>query len=187
MGPARSGTVRRGAERSGAAGQVAAGRNGPARPWGRCSCSRSAWERAASSTAPASRWPAPSPCGFRARCSTEVSAGPAREWGRGSPGGGAARPGRSGVGARGWQPLRSPWAALVRSIPHSAALRGGGLGPARSVPPGWAVGPGAALVQRSRQRLHVLCRGNANWVFAFLEVALFASASMTNYSGGKDD
>uniref|UniRef100_A0A8C9FU35 Arrestin-like N-terminal domain-containing protein n=1 Tax=Pavo cristatus TaxID=9049 RepID=A0A8C9FU35_PAVCR len=79
-----------------------------------------------------------------------------------------------------------PWG---RAGPEHPALGcvGGGLGPAHSVPPGWAVGPGAALLRRSRQRLHVLCWGNANWFSAFLEVVLFASASMTNYSGAKED
>lgn len=71
--PAGAGTARAGAQVRAERGRAA----GPARPWGRCSSSRSAWATAASSTAPASRWPAPSLCGFRARCSTEVSPRPA--------------------------------------------------------------------------------------------------------------
>lgn len=79
-GAARYGSAGLCRARHGSAGQapLPAERSRAARPWGRCSSSRSAWARAASSTAPASRWSAPSPCGSRARCSTEVSPRPAR-------------------------------------------------------------------------------------------------------------
>lgn len=143
-GTARYGSAGLCRARHGSAGQapLPAERSRAARPWGRCSSSRSAWARAASSTAPASRWSAPSPCGSRARCSTEVSPRPARHRLPAAPPRAPAGSGHGGAeGER-------PGAGRCRRSPRAA---GGGV-------------PGVPVLPARSRGWGCWRRGGAGWV-----------------------